>query len=47
MAKVFEIKDEFYLDREAVKIFLGGIHYFRVVPEYWENRLKKMKAMGL
>lgn len=24
----------------------GAIHYFRVVPEYWEDRLLKLKACG-
>ncbi|WP_313468142.1 beta-galactosidase, partial [Carnobacterium sp.] len=46
MSKIFEIKDEFYLDGEEVKIVSGAVHYFRVVPEYWEDRLKKLKAMG-
>lgn len=45
MAK-FEIKDNFYLDGEPFKIISGGIHYFRVVPEYWRDRLEKLKAMG-
>ncbi|MFL2101471.1 glycoside hydrolase family 35 protein [Desemzia sp. FAM 24101] len=46
MSKVFEIKDEFYLDGKEVKIVSGALHYFRVVPEYWEDRLEKLKAMG-
>ena len=25
----------------------GAIHYFRVMPEYWEDRLFKLKAAGL
>src|SRR5699024_2810060 len=25
----------------------GGIHYFRTVPEHWEDRLLKLKALGL
>lgn len=28
------------------KIISGAIHYFRVVPEYWRDRLEKLKAMG-
>lgn len=42
----FKIKEEFYLNEEKIKIISGGIHYFRVVPEYWKDRLKKLKALG-
>ncbi len=42
----FEIKEDFYLDGKAIKIISGGIHYFRVVPEYWRDRLEKLKALG-
>lgn len=42
----FEIKDDFYLDGQKIKIISGGIHYFRVVPEYWRDRLEKLKALG-
>ncbi|XP_022111084.1 beta-galactosidase-1-like protein 2 isoform X2 [Acanthaster planci] len=40
---------EFVLGREGKKlrILSGSLHYFRVVPEYWEDRLIKMKACGL
>ncbi len=40
-------KDNFYIDGEKTRILSGAIHYFRVVPEYWEDRLTKLKAMGL
>lgn len=43
---IFEIKDDFYLDGKKIKIISGGIHYFRVVPEYWRDRLEKLKALG-
>ncbi|MGN0507027.1 MAG: beta-galactosidase family protein [Lachnospiraceae bacterium] len=42
----FEIKEDFYLNGEKIKIISGGIHYFRVVPEYWRDRLEKIKALG-
>ncbi|MFS0613581.1 glycoside hydrolase family 35 protein [Lederbergia ruris] len=42
----FAIKDEFLLNGEPVKIISGALHYFRVVPEYWRDRLEKLKAMG-
>lgn len=43
---IFEIKERFYLNGKPFKIISGGIHYFRVVPEYWKDRLEKLKAMG-
>jgi len=42
----FEIKDDFYLDGEKMKIISGSIHYFRIVPEYWRDRLEKLKMLG-
>lgn len=42
----FEIRDDFYLDGKKIQIISGGIHYFRVVPEYWRDRLEKLKALG-
>lgn len=42
----FEIKDDFYLNGEPFKVISGSIHYFRIVPEYWRDRLEKLKAMG-
>ena len=38
---------EFLLDGKPFRILSGAIHYFRVVPEYWKDRLLKLKAMGL
>ncbi|MEQ2877866.1 glycoside hydrolase family 35 protein [Enterococcus asini] len=42
----FTIQEEFYLDDEPFKIISGSIHYFRVVPEYWRDRLEKLRLMG-
>ena len=42
----FEIKDDFYLNGEKIQIISGGMHYFRILPEYWEDRLLKLKALG-
>ena len=42
----FEITDNFYLDGKPFRIISGAIHYFRVVPGYWRDRLEKLKAMG-
>lgn len=43
----FEIKDTFYLDGEPFQIISGSIHYFRIVPEYWRDRLEKLKGLGM
>ncbi len=42
----FEIKDEFYLNGEPFKVISGALHYFRVVPEYWQDRLEKLRLLG-
>lgn len=36
----------FVHDGEPVRILSGALHYFRVVPEYWQDRLLKLKACG-
>lgn len=46
MEHVFEVKDNFYMNHKPIKIISGGIHYFRIMPEYWRDRLIKLKAMG-
>ena len=42
----FEIKDTFILNGEPFKVISGSFHYFRTVPEYWRDRLEKLKALG-
>ncbi|REE81538.1 beta-galactosidase [Paenibacillus taihuensis] len=39
-------KQQFLLDGEPFRILSGAIHYFRVVPEYWKDRLWKLKEGG-
>lgn len=39
-------KTNFYINGEATKIVSGAMHYFRIVPEYWEDRLLKLKECG-
>lgn len=46
MQNVVEIRDDVYMNGEKFQIISGTIHYFRVVPEYWRDRLEKLKAMG-
>ncbi|MCH5191800.1 MAG: beta-galactosidase [Oscillospiraceae bacterium] len=44
---MLEIKNkEFYMDGKPFRIYSGAMHYFRILPEYWEDRLKKLKAAG-
>ncbi|KAL3632007.1 hypothetical protein CASFOL_024991 [Castilleja foliolosa] len=44
----FEIADDmFWKDGETFRIIGGDLHYFRVHPEYWEDRLLRAKALGL
>ncbi|KAK0595460.1 hypothetical protein LWI29_006903 [Acer saccharum] len=44
----FEIdEDMFWKDGHPFQIIGGDLHYFRVLPEYWEDRLLRAKAMGL
>ncbi|MCC8023234.1 MAG: beta-galactosidase [Clostridiales bacterium] len=44
---MLEIKgDSFYLNGEKFNIYAGAIHYFRVHPDYWRDRLEKLKAAG-
>ena len=42
----FEIRDNFYMDGKPVKIISGAFHYFRTIPEYWQDRLEKLKNLG-
>ncbi|XP_057771590.1 beta-galactosidase 17 [Salvia miltiorrhiza] len=44
----FEIaEDMFWRDGEPFRIIGGDLHYFRVHPEYWRDRLLRAKALGL
>jgi beta-galactosidase len=39
--------DGFRLDGEPFRIISGGLHYFRVHPGQWRDRLHKARLMGL
>ena len=41
------IGKDIYLNGEKIKIFSGAMHYFRIMPEYWKDRLLKLKNLGL
>ena len=38
---------DFLLDDEPFRILAGAMHYWRVLPEQWEDRMAKMRLMGL
>ncbi|OWM76581.1 hypothetical protein CDL15_Pgr005545 [Punica granatum] len=40
-------EDKFWKDGQHFQIIGGDLHYFRVLPEYWEDRLLRAKALGL
>lgn len=47
MTTSFEaVGNQFRLNGQPARIVSGAIHYFRVVPEYWKDRLIKLKACG-
>lgn len=44
---MFEIKGkDFLLNGKKVNVYSGVMHYFRMQPEYWEDRLTKLKLCG-
>ena len=38
--------DAFTLNGKPFRVIGGSIHYFRVHPAYWRDRLRKLRAMG-
>lgn len=46
MSKLRVEGKQFILNDEPIQLISGAIHYYRVVPEYWEDRLLKLKACG-
>ena len=42
-----EERDWFELNGKKFRIFSGSLHYFRVHPAYWRDRLRKYRAAGL
>ena len=44
----FEIQGaQFLRDGKPVKLMSGAVHYFRNMPDTWDDIFKKMRAMGL
>lgn len=44
--KTFEIKEDFLVDGQPIKLISGAIHYFRMTPAQWEDSLYNLKALG-
>ena len=45
---IFTIDSQnFLLDGQPFRILSGAMHYFRIHPDYWRDRLIKLKALGL
>ncbi|MFE2557846.1 beta-galactosidase [Streptomyces sp. NPDC059352] len=40
-------KAGFLLDGQPFRFLSGGLHYFRVHPDQWQDRLRKARLMGL
>ena len=46
--RTFEVKDgQFLLDGKSVQLICGEMHYPRIPKEYWRDRMKRARAMGL
>lgn len=41
------VGNDFCLDGQPMRVLSGALHYFRVLPQQWEDRLLKLKALGL
>ncbi|XP_042377262.1 beta-galactosidase 8-like isoform X1 [Zingiber officinale] len=39
--------DMFWKDGNPFRIIGGDVHYFRILPQYWRDRLLRAKALGL
>lgn len=47
-ARDFKIKDgKFLLDGKPVQLICGEMHYPRIPQEYWRDRIRRAKAMGI
>ena len=44
---VADERNWFKLNGKKFKIFSGSLHYFRVHPDHWRDRLRKFRAAGL
>lgn len=45
---IFEVKNNsFLLDQKPIQLICGEMHYPRIPHEYWRDRMKRAKAMGI
>ena len=48
MARTVEIGNrEIRVDGNPVQILSGAMHYFRIHPDYWRDRIVKLRQCGL
>ena len=47
MKRFYYDEKDFYLDGKKIALHSGAIHYFRVHPNDWRDRLLKLKECGL
>ncbi len=40
-------EQDFLLDGKPHRILAGAVHYFRVHPDQWADRIRKARQMGL
>jgi len=46
MSRIHFDEKHIYIDGAPTKIMSGAMHYFRIHPAYWRDRLIKLKEMG-
>ena len=42
----FQIKEQFYLDDQPLRLRSGALHYFRIHPSQWSQDLFNLRALG-
>ncbi len=38
--------DGFKLNGKHIRLISGAMHYYRIHPDYWRDRLRKLRASG-
>lgn len=46
MKPITIVGDQFVQDGQPLQIIAGAMHYFRIHPDYWEDRLRKLAWCG-
>ena len=47
LGEIFEVKnDSWYFQNEPIILRSGDLHYFRIPPSLWEDRIMRLSAMG-